>query len=446
MDYERESEVCNEAIMGLDQHRVIHPGAGFGQPYARKNSSNEAKKYAKKDGQTSWDLTIDARELIDPLLADFCEYWFGLSEKEGYFRRAGYRWDWKQGVRPNYPGHFLSPSRYIFQPHPGPTVEKFGADHGDSVQNAMLDFLKRFGATITAPVTRAVLDSPQGKVDLDFVARTVAGAMMGFIPTVEGSLRRILNEWLRDGNLWSLRARYGGTEAKDFTDACNRLGDDFIPAMQLRAVPELIWRTATVAHTLGTAPHQVDVQPGDIVVAGAVSATQQSLQERSPDVYHAFGGNRRAANHPTHACPGAHPALAVMIGFFSALVESPLRLRVGPGPLTLALDGRLPPPDEDFKLRVRGTISVGVDRKFDPNEAARQKAAATPLLAIGDSWLFDQWEREFGVLRPNMMKSLLPLGYKDLASGIKDFAYAGRSVERHGATAVSHQRQELHCR
>ena len=26
-----------------------------------------------------------------------------------------------------------------------------------------------------------------------------------------------------------------------------------------------------------------------------------------------------------------------MIGFFSALVESPLRLRVGPGPLTLSL-------------------------------------------------------------------------------------------------------------
>ena len=69
------------------------------------------------------------------------------------------------------------------------------------------------------------------------------------------------------------------TKATDFTDACNRLGDDFIPAMQLRAVPELIWRTATVAHTLGEGPHQVDVKPGDIVVAGAVSATQQNLQE-----------------------------------------------------------------------------------------------------------------------------------------------------------------------
>ena len=86
----------------------------------------------------------------------------------------------------------------------------------------------------------------------------------------------------------------------------------------------------------GRVAAQVEVEPGDIVVAGAISATQQSLQQGKLELYQAFGGNRRAADHPTHACPGADPALAVMIGFFSALVESPLRLRVGPGPLTLA--------------------------------------------------------------------------------------------------------------
>ena len=100
---------------------------------------------------------------------------------------------------------------------------------------------------------------------------------MGFIPTVEGSLRQILNEWLRDGNLWSLRARYDGTQAKDFTDACNRLGDDFIPAMQLRAVPELIWRTATVAHTLGTCPHQVDAHKWGLVRIRSMSSRATSL-------------------------------------------------------------------------------------------------------------------------------------------------------------------------
>ena len=76
--------------------------------------------------------------------------------------------------------------------------------------------------------------------------------MMGFIPTVEGNLRRILNEWLREGTLWSLRARYAGaTKPNDSRKLTIALSKDFIPAMQLRAVPELIWRTAVVSHTLG---------------------------------------------------------------------------------------------------------------------------------------------------------------------------------------------------
>jgi lysophospholipase L1-like esterase len=239
-----------------------------------------------------------------------------------------------------------------------------------------------------------------------------------------------LNEWVREGTLWSLRGRLGGTEAADFLDACNRLGASFIPAMQLRTAPELLWRTATVAHTIGEGPHQVAVNPGDIVVAGAISATQQNLQEGLPDLHHAFGGNRRADGHPTHACPGADPAVAVMLGFFSALVESTLPLRAGPGPLTLALDGRLPAPDEAFKSRISATISPGQDHDFDLKAETKlwQSSTATPLLVIGDSWLFDQWERDYGVVRGNLSKSLLKLGYKDHARNTSDFASAGRAL------------------
>jgi hypothetical protein len=427
--YERESEVSNRAIMALDRPLTFNQARESTQ-LALQKLVDEAIAYARQDGDTSWDLTVDAHELINPLLADFCEWWFGLSETGGFFRRSGYRWDWTTNEPPNYPGHFLSPSRYIFQPHPGPDVEAIGAAHGQSVRHAMVDFLGHFGPTIKAPVTRAVLDSQLAQNDVEFSARTVAGAMMGFIPTVEGSLRRILNEWLREGTLWSLRARLGNTKAADFTDACNRLGDDFIPAMQLRAVPELIWRTATVSHTIGEGPHQVAVNPGDIVVAGAISATQQNLQEGLPELHHAFGGNRRAASHPTHACPGADLALAVMLGFFSALVESPLPLRVGPGPLTIALDGRLPPPGEAFEAKRRANISIdpAYDSKFAAEEKLRQNTAATPLMAIGDSWLFDQWDRDYGVTRPNLVKSLRALGYKDIASSTTDFAYAGRAL------------------
>ncbi|MDA9496322.1 hypothetical protein XI05_02010 [Bradyrhizobium sp. CCBAU 11357] len=336
--YEQESAACNAAIMAVDQPAAFE----LARTVTQKVLGFMVKQmidYAASDGEASWELTVDVHELVDPLLAAFCEAWFGLSEDGGHFRRIGYRWDWKPGEPPGYPGHFLSPSRYIFQPHPNTTVEAIGAAHGDAARRAMESFLTQFGPT-SGPVTKAVYNSPRGTGDIPFVARTIAGAMMGFIPTVDGNLRRILNEWLREGTLWALRARYAGTEAKNYMDALNRLRDDFIPAMQLRAVPELIWRTAVVSQTIGG----VEVRPGDVIVAGAVSATQQNLAEGRQDLYHAFGGNRRVAGHPTHSCPGADPALAVMLGFFSALVETPLPLRAGPIPMSLTMDGRVPAP------------------------------------------------------------------------------------------------------
>lgn len=381
--YERESAVANKAIMALDTHATFDL-ARRSVDQALKALVDEAIVEAEQDGDARWDLTVDARELIDPCLADFCEEWFGLNETDSLFRRAGYRWDWRLGDPPNYPGHFMSPSRYIFQPHPGPEVAEYGKKHGQAVRTAMEAFLQKFGPGITAPVTRAVLDSADG-ADIPFVARTVAGAMMGFLPTTEGTLRRIFDEWLREGTLWALRARFSGTRSKDFFDACNRLGKDFIPAMQLRAVPEIIWRTAVKEHTLGEGAHRVTVKPGDVVVCGSIAATQQSLEQGSRDYYHAFGGNRRAAKHPTHACPGADPALAVMLGFFSALVETDLPLRVGPGPLTIGLDGRTPaPPAMPALAAMRGR---NFEAAFDLPPALR--VATVPLAVIGDSWLDD---------------------------------------------------------
>jgi deferrochelatase/peroxidase EfeB len=404
-DYERDSQACNEALLALDA-QVTFERARESTTVALKALIDEAIGYATIDNESSWDLTLDVRELLDPLLADFCEEWFGLSPDGHYFNRSGYRWDWKPGQPPNYPGHFLAPSRYIFQPHPGPEVKSIGEAHGDAARKAMADFLTRFGRTITAPITRAVLDSPPGNASLAFAARTIVGAVIGFVPTVDGNIRRILNEWLRDGTLWSLRARLGGTRAADFTDACNRLRDAFVPAMQLRAIPEMIWRTATVPHTLGQGPHQVAVEPDDIVVVGQISATQQNLEQGSPDLYRAFGGNRKATSHPTHACPAADPALAVMLGFFSALVESTFALRVGPGPLTLAADGRLPPPpdtgpdqaipaalpaaDALFLDQSSGTLLTEAHAFQIKNANILRSLTTRRMVAIGDSWLHRQ--------------------------------------------------------
>ncbi|MCC0003701.1 MAG: Dyp-type peroxidase [Methylobacteriaceae bacterium] len=373
--YEKWSHACNDAIMAIDAHTAFENARNAVQQALQKLVDLEMAD-ARDDDAKRWELTVESRELVEPLLAHFCEEWFGMSEEGGHFRRSGYRWDWTLDDPANYPGHFLSPSRYIFQPHPGSSVEKYGAAHGQSVRSKMEAFLRQFGEKITAPVSRAVLDSEEGRDDYDFCAQTIAGAMMGFIPTVEGNLRRILNEWLREGVLWKLRARFAGAPARDFSDACNRLAGDFIPAFQLRAVPELIWRTAVVSHTLGAGPHKVRIKPGDVIVAGAVSATQQCLASGSREYHHAFGGNRREADHPTHACPGADPAVALMIGFFSALVDSPLALRPGPGPLTISLEGPV--------VASPAIVTESAPERLSGVLASEQE---TPILAIGDSWL-----------------------------------------------------------
>ncbi len=412
--YERESTACNHAIMALDPESAFNKARESTQ-LALQALVDEAVRYARFDEETSWTLTLDARELVEPLLADFCEEWFGLSEEKKYLKRGGYRWDW-QGKPPTYPGHFLAPSRYFFQPHPFSLVKEIGTAQGVALRSAMLKFLQSQGTLIKAPVARAILDSELGKKDPDFAARTLVGAVVGFVPTVNGNILRILNEWLREGTLWSLRARLAGSKAAHFLDACNRLGADFIPAMQLRTAPEVIWRTAKVAHTLGVGADQVDVHPGDLVVAAAISATQQNLQQGRADLHHAFGGNRRADSHPTHACPGKDPALAVMLGFFSALVESTLPLRAGPGPLTLAADGQLPrthAPGSDqsilFSLQDIGDLAPmhGHAHAFQIKaDNLLMQVATTPLATIGDSWLFD-----FGNAQSSLISSLLKKGY-----------------------------------
>ena len=45
-----------------------------------------------------------------------------------------------------------------------------------------------------------------------------------------------------------------------------------------------------------------------------------------------------------------------------------------------------------------------------------ERAASLAEMLGGRAIHFDQWEREYGVSRPNMMKSLLPLGYKAVAA------------------------------
>ena len=440
--YERESRACNDAIEALARdaaaRTTIFTEAQATVANKLKSLADKARRYALEDerlrleespsaprDRLRWEVTLDVRELIDELLATYCEKWFGLSEDGKLLQRSGFRWNWRVGEPPCYPGHFMAPSRYIFQPHPEALVESVGIAHGQAMLAAMTVYLQDNRDTLKAPVARAVLATPPTVHDLPLAARNLVGALMGMVPTVDANLRRVMDRWLSEGTLWSLRSSLMSASPAVLQPAIEAA---FRRTMQSRVAPDTLWRTAQRGHTLGTDPaHAVQVVPGDVLVAGLVSAAHQGMEAPgAPDVAVAFGGNRGATGHPTHACPGYQPALAMMEGFAAALVCSTEALRPGPGPLTLTMSGYVPntvvkptptPLDlgqwllqaqlQDAALSA-SLVEESSRRGNTPLDLFRERAAGKTVWAYGDSWLSD---RDLPFWRSSLSKVLHKLGY-----------------------------------
>ena len=413
-DYQREAAACNREIQnitfddGFDQARRA-------AELALDGWVGQARDLAIDEKAARWDLTLDVRELVDEVLATLCENWFGLSEEGGFLKRGSFAWepiDSSTGapdLRPRYPGHFTAISRATFQPAPGAAASALARSQGQALTKAMHAFLTGPGAATQAPVTRAVLNDCGA--DTDRAARTVAGALMGLLPTTAGNLRRILGDWLQDGVLWRLQAELAGAADWDVAaTAMQRLHAPLLRTMQARPVPELIWRTARHAHVLqhGTAmPCPVDA--GAKVVLGLVSATQQGLETGATDVLPAFGGARgAAATSPTHACPGYMGAMGVIVGLLAAVLARGEELRPGPAPGVLYFEG---PTDAAalagapaigqagllVGMQANGAIvpaGAAAAPRLAPRllQALRGRAGVLPqgkLLGWGDSWIFN---------------------------------------------------------
>jgi hypothetical protein len=230
-------------------------------------------------------------------------------------------------------------------------VEQFGREYGSALTEAAVDFVKDWrtqGLVPTAPDgTVAPLAEAIFKLsDDDLVARTYIGAMMGFLPTVDANVRLSLNEWLKDGTFWSLRAAMAADSVLTFAKAETLLMPPLIRAMQLRPSPELVWRTAMHHHQLGKntpGASTVQVEPDDKVVLSIVSATQQCLEKGEQDLLPMFGGKScPRASSPTHACPGYKAAMGAILGVLSALLECKESMRPTPVPLAFIFDGPIP--------------------------------------------------------------------------------------------------------
>lgn len=63
---------------------------------------------------------------------------------------------------------------------------------------------------------------------------------------------------------------------------------------------------------------------------------QEDLLDGRRCPFPVFGGDRRAASPPTHACPGYEMAIGVMLGFLAALLDT-FELRPAASAMSLRL-------------------------------------------------------------------------------------------------------------
>jgi len=390
--YHQQSEATNKAIGALTKEEafsIVRAATSDAINALIKNEISIAEEY----GEPTWELSLDVKEVVDSALAALCQAWFGLP-KEGHplIQPGGARWDWQAGQPVRYPGHFTAPSRYFFQPHPSETVQKYGSDYGKSLAEKFGEAVKQHRDKVPvfnppdAPLTKAILDAFPSRQQDQLAGRTMAGALMGFLPTLDGNIRLSLNEWLRDGTFWSLRNQLSQLPAgQELKNAENLLWAPLGRTMQLRPSPELIWRTPTRE---GLAIGTESVGAGDRIVLSIVSATQECLEaariDPDPDVYPIFG-EKRIGDHPTHACPGYNAAIGALLGFMSALMEVKDSMRPGGAPLALTLEGVMP---KRTKTVVEESWWDEVKDWFIEVWSGTDRAPTKPLLvADGDSWM-----------------------------------------------------------
>lgn len=353
-EYRLQSGPVNAAIMnGVSQQQAFEAALEHASNFL-DGLIQGAKGAAVLFHESFWEVTVDAKEVSDHTLAKLCHEWFGIPDG-AHLKSGGWRWDWQPGQAPYCPGHFTAPSRYTFQPNPGAQARSDGEIRGQALRRAVTAFVTAHrpnppAAPLGAAMFAAIPDD-------DLLARTMLGTLIGFLPTVEGNFRASLNEWLGGGterltlneriepvSFWDLQNRFLADPDPDlYAKALRHLDAPLRRTMQLRPAPELGWRTAQADGTLAGQP----VAAGEHLVIGIVSATQEDLADGRvdpatgrPDVYPVFGGDRWAADAPTHACPGHHIGMGVLLGMLAALMALG-QVRASPAPLTVALRGTL---------------------------------------------------------------------------------------------------------
>ena len=332
-EYERQSRDINAAIqsitaeegftLGLDgaraAYRTLNGAAAkggtslFGRIAGMFRSAPKPKPQAAEDVSTQ-------------MLAAVSKTLFGIPDEDlivtGPIR-------FSPGAPGHCPGDFAVVSASLFKPEPKPEVAGFGAYLGGLLARQTATVVARLRAAGTPPpgrLTKVLFDTIPPEED-DRLVRTLIGAMMGLLPTVDGNLIKVMNGLQENGQIPGLKRRIAALGAEPgYEQVKGVLKSAVYRAMQQDPVPEEVWRIAAHEHVIsGDMP--VRVKKGDKVVVSIESATRADLEkgeEGIEDVSPIFGGLKTGkGRRPVHGCPGHAMALGVIYGTVAVILQQP---------------------------------------------------------------------------------------------------------------------------
>jgi Dyp-type peroxidase family len=298
--------------------------------------------------QVSGQATIPLPKYADLLLAEVAKHWFGVPDGETMlelFARlsgndrtaAGAAAFVMAGGQPSSgettvhcPYHVISSSRYVFQPQPTRQVDERAEHDGQRLRAGVENYVEALVAEPQAlarkPVLHAVYRVLQRDGLEDDFAGVLLGALLGYMPTVQGNFFFSVREWIRGRELWRVQNSYLAARAQGLeplASAIDGVRPQLVQTIASRPIPAMIHRQAEQDTVLGGKA----VRKNDVVVLGLSSATAQS---GFADMSAAFGGNYGDVPKPTHACPGQKLGVGTLLGMIAALFDLNGALRRAP--------------------------------------------------------------------------------------------------------------------
>ncbi|MGE0623747.1 MAG: hypothetical protein AB7I04_04755 [Pseudomonadales bacterium] len=323
---------------------------GIGKEDAFDAALLPARKLLEGLGDVGGQATIPLPKYVDLVLAEVSKHWFGVPDAttllesfagvpenpEAAIQAGG---EPAAGANTSHcPFHVISSSRFVFQPQPTNPVDATATLEGRTLEAAMERLVASYLAEVDTPRSGVMLDALRRTLaaeglEADF-AEVLLGALLGFLPTVQGNFLFTTREWLREGDFWRVQNAYLAARRRGLAPreaALEEIEPRLERSMARRPIPAMIHRRATRDLKLG----DVDVKAGEMVVLGLVSA---AAERGFSDVSPAFGGNYYADPKPIHACPGRKLGMGTLLGLIAALFELPGTLRRAPSSSALLFD------------------------------------------------------------------------------------------------------------